>query len=241
MLRLEAWVEVWRARAEDFRSGGDKSEIYLRCVEAALADSDTARLFGKRDGVDRDAVRQRMRTVTYRRYATLPCPSPALDEAVVKLHEIQGKRDRVAGETHWNWGCVCFLIALGALLLLIFGGPLALLTALVLAATVMLFRRGSQMWSNLIPCLVAGELGFSWLMQRIVVGMRAAEWGETLQRDGTEPVVADLVRHMLGDDPDSLFIPDRFEWGLRAPREALFVIENGSRRQLERKDRKSVV
>ncbi|MFJ9041912.1 hypothetical protein ACIRF8_35850 [Streptomyces sp. NPDC102406] len=48
-------------------------------------------------------------------------------------------------------------------------------------------------------------------------------------------MVADLVRHMLGDDPDSLFIPDDYEWGLRAPRAPGFIIENGARRQLERK------
>lgn len=59
--------------------------------------------------------------------------------------------------------------------------------------------------------------------------------GRKLQREGTGPVVAQLVRHMLGDDPGSLFIPDDYEWGLRALRAPGHVVENGARRQLERK------
>jgi hypothetical protein len=38
-----------------------------------------------------------------------------------------------------------------------------------------------------------------------------------------------------GGDPDSLFIPDDYEWGLRAPRAPGYVVENAARRQLERK------
>ncbi|WP_406416415.1 hypothetical protein [Streptomyces sp. NBC_00842] len=144
---------------------------------------------------------------------------------------------RAARETDWNWRGICFLTVLGALSVLIFGGALALLGAVLVAAAVVfiLFWRGSQAGSNLVLCLVAGRLRISWLVQRIKVGVWAAQWGEVLQNNGTGPVVAQLVRHMLGDDPDSLFIPDHFEWGLRAPREPLFVVENGARRQLERK------
>lgn len=237
MLAVEAWLEVWAARAKDFLSGGEKSEIYLRCVRASLGDPETERLLGKRDGVSGDAVLERMRTATYHRYATLPCPSTALDEAVAKQGEVQRRHERAARETDWNWGGVCFLAALAALLVLTFGGLLALLAAGLVSAAVVsiLFWRGSQAGANLVLCLVAGGLRTSWLVQRIKIGARAAQWGEALQNEGTGPVVAQLVRHMLGDDPDSLFIPDHFEWGLRAPRESLFFVENGARRQLERK------
>ncbi|KUJ33568.1 hypothetical protein ADL25_44635 [Streptomyces sp. NRRL F-5122] len=237
MLRLQAWVELWGARVLDFLSGGDKDDIYHRCVLAALDDPETARLLDKREGVTRDAVLERMRTVTSHHYATIRCPSLPFDEAVEKLDEARNKHERAARETQWNWRVVCFLIAVGALAVLIFGGMFALLVAVLAAAAVMftLFWRGSRAWFNLRQCLVAAGLGVAWLVQRFEVGVCAARWGEDLQERGTGPVVADLVRHMLGDDPDSLFIPDDYEWGLRAPRAPGYVVENGARRQLERK------
>jgi Cdc6-like AAA superfamily ATPase len=237
MLPLQDWLELWRAKAEDFLSGGDKPEIYYRCVRAALADPETERLLGKRDGVTWDAVFERMRLSRYHRYATIRCPSPALDEAVEKLDEIFEKHERAAGETAWNWRVVCSLIVIGATAVLIFGGLLALLVAVLTAGGVMftLSWRGSAAWSNLRQCLVAAALGISWLVQRFEVGACAARWGEQLQERGTGPIVADLVRHMLGDDPDSLFIPEDYDWGLRAPRAPGYVVENGARRQLERK------
>ncbi|MEU4490133.1 hypothetical protein AB0H94_35575 [Streptomyces purpurascens] len=237
MLALRAWLDVWGPKALDFRSGGDKTEIYDRCVRAALEDPETARLLGKRQGVTWDSVYERMRIGAYRHYATIGCPSTALDEAVEKLDEVQDEHERAARETEWNWRVVCSLIVLGALAVLVFGSLFALLVTVVVAAALVftLFWRGSAAWFNLKQCLVAGRLGISWSVQRFEVGVCAARWGEELQTEGTGPVVARLVRHMLGDDPDSLFIPDDYEWGLRAPREPGFVIENGARRQLERK------
>ncbi|MGW7260495.1 hypothetical protein [Streptomyces sp. NPDC054834] len=237
MLPLQDWLEAWGAKAEDFLSGGDKTKIYHRCVRAALADPETERLFGKRDGVTREAVFERMRTATYHRYATIQCPSPALDEAVEKLDEIFDEHERAAREGEWNWRVVCSLLGLGAIAVLIFGGLLALLIAVLTAVAVMftLFWRGSAAWYNLRQCLAAAGLRISWLVQRFEVGVCAARWGEELQDQGTGPVVADLVRHMLGDDPDSLFIPEDYDWGLRAPRAPGYVVENGARRQLERK------
>ncbi|WP_328786098.1 hypothetical protein OHT68_49080 (plasmid) [Streptomyces canus] len=156
---------------------------------------------------------------------------------MAKQGEIQRRHERAARETDWNWGGICFLIVLAALSILSFSGLLALLVAGLVAAAVVfaLLWRGSHAGANLVGCLIAGGLRISWLVQRIEVGVRAAQWGDDLQNKGTRPVVAQLVRHMLGDDPDSLFIPDHFEWGLRAPREPLFFVENGARRQLERK------
>ena len=62
MLRLQAWLELWAARAFDFVDGVDKPAIYQRCVLAAVDAPETKRLLGKRAGVDRDAVVERMMT-----------------------------------------------------------------------------------------------------------------------------------------------------------------------------------
>ncbi|MEU2800917.1 hypothetical protein [Streptomyces sp. NPDC007117] len=238
MLRLQAWLELWAARAFDFVDGADKPAIYQRCVLAAVDAPETKRLLGKRAGVDRDAVVERMMTTRYHRYTTLRCPSSLLDRAIEDLAEARDKHERAARATPWNWRVVCSLVAASSLALLVFSGLLALLIAVVVAAVIMVtlfIWRGSRLWSNLRQCLIAAGLKGAWLVQRIEVGACAARWGEELQETGAGPVVADLVRHMLGDDPDSLFIPDDYEWGLRAPRAPGFIIENGARRQLERK------
>ncbi|MET7988517.1 hypothetical protein [Streptomyces sp. NPDC005281] len=237
MLRFRAWFELWGARAFDFLSGEDKTEIYRRCVLAALDEPETEKLLGKREGVDHAAVMEHMRTVRYHRYVTIRCPSLPLDRAIAELDEAQDRYERAVDATQWDWRVVCSLIAGGALTLLIFGGPLVLLVAALIAAATMvtLVWRGSTAWSNLKRCLIAAGLEVGWLIQRVEVGTCAVRWGEDLQENGTGPVVADLVRHMLGDDPDSLFIPDDYEWGLRAPRAPGYIVENGARRQLERK------
>ncbi|XVV39734.1 hypothetical protein ACQPXT_40720 (plasmid) [Streptomyces sp. CA-100214] len=238
MPHLRAWLELWAARAFDFVDGADKSAIYQRAVLAAVDAPETERLLGKRAGVDRDAVVERMTTTRYHRYTTLRCPSSLLDRAIEDLAEVRDRHERAARGTQWDWRVVCSLVAAVSLALLIFSGPLALLIAVVVAAVTMVtlfIWRGSRLWANLTQCLIAAGLKGAWLLQRIEVGACAARWGEELQETGTGPVVADLVRHMLGDDPDSLFIPDDYEWGLRAPRAPGFVIENAARRQLERK------
>ncbi|WNO70149.1 hypothetical protein [Streptomyces sp. AM8-1-1] len=237
MLPLQDRLEPWGAKAEDFLSGSDKIGIYRRCVRTALADPETQRLLGKRDGVTREAVFERMSTPRYHRYATIRCPSTDLDEAVEKLDELFENHERAASRTEWNWRVVCSLTAGGAIAVLYFGGLIALVAAALTMAVVMfaLFWRGSSVWFNFGHCLVAAGLGFSWLVQRFEVGVCAARWGEELQDAGTSPVVTDLVRHMLGDDPDSLFVPEDYDWGLRAPRAPGYIVENGARRQLERK------
>ncbi|MGW6016064.1 hypothetical protein [Streptomyces sp. NPDC055210] len=236
MTPLWTVVDVWRAKAENFWSGGDKTEIYHRCVWAAINDPETARLLEKRDGVTRDAVFEQMRTSSYHRFAVLRCPSTALDTAVDELDAAQEKHESAAGETEWDWRIACALIAASLTVVLMFGGPL-ILAAVGLATTVALFCLfwcGSMVWFNLRWSLAAAGLGVSWLIRRAAVGREAAEWGEVLQERGTGPVVAQLVQHMLGDDPESLFIPDRHE-GLSAPRDPGYVVENGAARQLQRK------
>ncbi|MFJ8982925.1 hypothetical protein [Streptomyces sp. NPDC102282] len=204
---------------------------------AALNAPETERLLDVRDGVDRGAVLRHMGTVRYRRYTTIRCPSPAFDRAIEALDQAREKHERAARVAQWDWRVACSLILFGVLALLIFGGPFVLLLAVLAAAVTMvtLSWRGSSAWTDLRQCLIAAGLGAGWLVQRVEVGACAARWGEDLQEEGTKPVVADLVRHLLGDDPDSLFIPDDYEWGLRAPRAPGYIVENVARRQLEGK------
>ncbi|WP_409239418.1 hypothetical protein [Streptomyces sp. PA5.6] len=237
MLPLQDRLEMWAAQTEDFIDGGDKDLIYGRCVKASLERPETARLLGKRAGVDGESVYLQMQLPRQRCYAMSRCPSSRLDAAVDKLQEIHDKHTTADRRTDWNWRALCFLITLPALVILLFGGMTALLIALPIATIVMavLCARDSPTGTNLRYALAAVGLEISWLVQRVEVGVCAMHWGQELQANGTGPVVDELVRHMLGEDPDSLFIPEGYELGMRAPRSPGFVVENAARRQLERK------
>ncbi|MEV4039917.1 hypothetical protein [Streptomyces umbrinus] len=237
MLPLRTRLDDWAAKAKAFSSGSDTYRIYCRCVQAALDEPETKRLLEKRDGVTWNTVFDQMLTAKYYRYATIRCPSTALDEAVDKWHEAQEKFEEAADETQWPWLVVCSSIVLGSVVVFLLGGLLTLLAAVVAAVAVVftLSWRDSAAGFNVAMSLLAAGRGVACLVLRFEVGVCAVRWGEDLEDNGTGPVVADLVRHMLGDDPDSLFIPDNFDWGLRAPRAPGFIVENGARRQLERK------
>ncbi|MFD6294079.1 hypothetical protein ACFWFU_04560 [Streptomyces sp. NPDC060235] len=178
-----------------------------------------------------------MQDEQYYAYATSSVSSRALDKSATYLQELRRRQAAAASATAWNWRATCFTGVTGGVLLLILAGQLALFVVLLaaIAVVVPLALRGGQTARNLLFSLAAGALWVPWVPQRIRVGVFAAKWGARLESNGTHPVVTELVRHMLGDDPDSLFIPDRFEWGLGAPRDSVFFVENGARRQLERK------
>lgn len=144
---------------------------------------------------------------------------------------------RAVDEAEWDWRPVCLLPAAGLLLLFLIWGPLIPLVLLVCAAGILtwLHVRGSTVWSNLRPCLRAAASKFRWLVHRVNGGMRALEWAETLQREGTGPAAVAVIREMLGEDPDSLLVRDGHEDGLRSPRAAHYVVENAALLQLKRK------
>src|SRR4051794_16735435 len=104
MLSLQARLEAWASRAEDFLSC-DKDEVYNRCIHAALDDPKTKRLLGKRDGVTQETVLDFMTSSSYVRFTTAQCPArtlTALDAAAEKLDEVLEKHERAARETEWN-------------------------------------------------------------------------------------------------------------------------------------------
>ncbi|NYI05540.1 hypothetical protein [Allostreptomyces psammosilenae] len=231
-------LEDWWAKTGNFL-WPDKDEIYKRCVKAALDEPKTARLLGKRPGVTSVTVRAQMQRASYVQFTTSLCEGEtqtAFDRACANLVEIQDLHQRAASDTQWNWWVTCLLVVVVSLVVLAAGGLLALAVAVLAVAAVLfaLFWVGTVVWYNLRQSLVAGAWGFAWLAQRVVVGIHAVRWSETLRKQGTGPVVAQLVRHMLGEDPDSLFIPGSYD-GLRAPRAPGYVIVNGAARKLQRK------
>ncbi|RSO09254.1 hypothetical protein DMH18_17570 [Streptomyces sp. WAC 06783] len=239
-LWVEEWLEARRAPIEDFFTADDAEGIYQRCVLTAVDDPKIARLLDKRPGVTRDAVLDRMRAERYADAATGRCQGAVrtrYDHACMRLAEIKEMHRRAAAATVWSWWKVCLALAGAGLFILWAGGLLALLVAVVVAVVIVLLLSlfvDLWVWDNLRQCLLSARWGAAWVTQRIETGSRAVHWGELLQEQGVEPVVAQLVRHMLGDDPDSVFIPDDYA-GLRAPRAPDEIVENEAFRQMSRK------
>ncbi|MFD7507831.1 hypothetical protein ACFV5N_00585 [Streptomyces sp. NPDC059853] len=81
--------------------------------------------------------------------------------------------------------------------------------------------------------LWAGITGVLWLGSRIRLGAEAVLLGRKLQC-GIEPVVWSMTRSLLGDDPDSLLLPDNFD-GLRSPQGRDYIVDSKPMKSLNRK------
>ncbi|WP_234024715.1 hypothetical protein [Streptomyces baarnensis] len=238
MLLLPEWTDEWDARAHDFVQP-DEGAIYERCVRTVLADREMVRLLGKRPGADRPQVRFQLRVPTYRQFAVARCPASqkrVFDKAWEDLAATRDKHETAAAATTWSWWAVSLLLVVGVLATLWTFGflILVLLWFVTPLALLLLAPRAAPWFRNLRYCLLATGHGLAWVLQRIELGLHAARWGQTLQEEGVRPVVAQLINHMLGDDPDSLFIPDGHD-GLRTPRAQYYMVETAAAYQLKRK------
>ncbi|MFF9569937.1 P-loop NTPase fold protein [Streptomyces sp. NPDC014685] len=217
-----------------------RDEVYERCVYAALDDPSRARKLGKRPGTSRHDVFREMHNSMYRNAACTQADGAertAYDKALVSLERARAKQQAAADEAEWNWKVVCALLLAASLIVLITGGFLALLIALLSAAllTFILFWNGTTVWFNLRYCLLAAALGMSCVAARIELGYRAVAWGVTLHDDGIVPVMDGMIRHLMGEDPDSLFVPQGTSKGLRTPRAPGFAVPTEAMEQLQRK------
>lgn len=218
----------------------NRDEVYERCVDAALDDPSRARKLGKRPGTSRHVVFREMHNAMYRTAAYAQANGAeraAYDKALVDLERARARQQAAADEAEWNWKIVCALLSAVGLIVLIISGFLALLIALLSAAllTFILFWSGTAVWFNLRYCLLAAAFGISCAAARVELGYRAVAWGATLHDDGIVPVMDGMIRHLMGEDPDSLFVPQGTSKGLRAPRAPGFAVPTEAMEQLQRK------
>ncbi|WP_329115934.1 hypothetical protein [Streptomyces sp. NBC_01353] len=120
--------------------------------------------------------------------------------------------------------------------MLYLGGLLAVFVGAAASAAVLgvLAWRGQNTWLSLMRSLLAGWQYALLARSRVRLGVAAARWGEELQDRGTKPVAARLIQALLGEDPDSLLLPENFD-GLRSPRDRGFIVESTPARLLQRK------
>ncbi|WP_413810846.1 P-loop NTPase fold protein [Streptomyces sp. OE57] len=218
----------------------NRDDVYEQCVWAALDEPPRARKLGKRPGTSRRDVFDEMHRSMYRNAAYTQADGPeraAYDKAVVDLERARAKQQAAADEPEWNWKVVCVLLSAAGLTVLITGGLMALLVALFSTALLIfiLFWRGTAVWFNLRYCLLAAVLSISCAAARAELSYRAVVWGVVLFDKGIVPVMDGMIRHLMGEDPDSLFVPQGTSKGLRAPRAPGFVVQTEAMEQLHRK------
>ncbi|MFJ5219919.1 P-loop NTPase fold protein [Streptomyces sp. NPDC088354] len=217
-----------------------RDDVYEWCVDAALDESSRARKMGKRPGTSRLDVRREMHRPIYRTATYTHADGPErneYDKSISNLERARTKQQAAAEESEWNWKIACSLLVAASLILLIVGGLMTLMVAVFSAALLVfiLFWCGTSVWFNLRYCLIAAMLGFSCAAGRVELGYRAVRWGVVLLDAGIVPVMDGMIRHLMGEDPDSLFIPQGTSKGLRAPRAPGFVVQTEAMQQLQRK------
>ncbi|MFD8992718.1 hypothetical protein ACFVZ4_32320 [Streptomyces goshikiensis] len=154
------------------------------------------------------------------------------EQARTRLLETDRRYREATEQTSWNWkaatGLTAFLLWVA---LMLFGSVVIGIFLMTLVAS--RIRTTIPLVVNFQHCFDAVRYKCLWLVHRFNLGVRAAEWGEALASEGARDAARRLVRVRLGDDPDSLFIPDSDDLlGLRDPKA---VIETEARRQLDRK------
>ncbi|MFH9266970.1 hypothetical protein ACH4KN_22380 [Streptomyces sp. NPDC017546] len=83
-------------------------------------------------------------------------------------------------------------------------------------------------------CLQVALLAVRATVLRFRYAIKLADWGRELREYGMAPVVDRSIRTLLGEDPDSVLVPESYD-GLRSPRERGYVVESAAELLLKRK------
>lgn len=226
----------WQMRLRNFISA-DAAAVFERSVDACLNDPDVRRLLNKRPGVTVALVRSQLLTPGTIQYLNARCRSSqhSLLLASQRYVALLGLRNEARTVAGWHWWLVC----VGAIVAGVWVGrwdPFIFLGAVTAFSLLFLFPawRRSIVWHQICICFRAGWLSLDLAVYRVRLGVKAVVWGEELRHRGTKPLAMRLLRNMMGDDPDSVLVPESYE-GLRSPRGRGFVVDNEPARLLQRK------
>ncbi|WDV55084.1 hypothetical protein PV963_34390 [Streptomyces coeruleorubidus] len=209
---------------------------YEKTVDACLREPAVARRLGKRPQATPENVRTHMLSEANVQRALDPCRG-SLHRFRAALRKYEATRTRVdylhdplAPET-----ITLILLSLGFLVALAVAP-----WTLVAVAALLTGGAGLAVWRNhLWRMHVRHNLRERAL--RLVLFVREQQmdsaersWRRDLQVNGLGPLMSQVVEALLGDDHDSLLLPDGYE-GLRSPRNRQYVIGNEASRRLSRK------
>ncbi|CAM5742023.1 hypothetical protein SHIRM173S_05362 [Streptomyces hirsutus] len=172
------WKERW-AFVQDFVVA-DLHEVYRHGVRAGLSDPNTARLLGRRDGVDAGLVQLRMLFPENEQQVRAASARELVNasRAWSTLGELRRKQREAAEATAWNWWAVRLTAAAAGFTVLAVWGQ-------VVGASYWLARRSSASHSADVrrrcgstrQCFRAGWLALGALGLRCQFGFLTALWG----------------------------------------------------------------
>ncbi|MGW2490312.1 hypothetical protein ACWCV9_24315 [Streptomyces sp. NPDC001606] len=215
---------------------GQEAAAYEAVVDLCLREPAIARRLGKRPQATAENVRANMLTEANVRRAVRPCleHQQRFRAALRRYEDARDRRDYLhdppAPETFVLLGLTaCLLLAL-----LLAPWTMVAGAAAVLAAAGYAVRRDPR-WRMRVRHN-AGEALLSAVVPvyERLADSRGQTWRRELQAKGVGPLMARVVEALLGEDSDSLLLPDGYE-GLRSPRNRQYVIENEAARRLTRK------
>ncbi|MFJ8080115.1 hypothetical protein ACIQ6Y_05730 [Streptomyces sp. NPDC096205] len=209
---------------------------YAAVVDICLAEPAVARRLGKRPQATAENVRAAMLTEANVRRALQPC-----EESRRRFQGLLGRFEATRLRGEYVHDPVAPATVVLCLLGVFFLGALAVaswtvvgLAALPPALAALVVHR-NPLWRmrvrhNLSEAALAAVL---WIRGERA-GSAERRWRRDLQLHGVGPLMERVVEALLGDDVDSLLLPDSYD-GLRSPRNRQYVIGNEAARQLARK------
>lgn len=220
--------------------GTDAEGIYRRSIWAYLEEPRVKRRLQACEGVGEKDVFDAMNSTASRSKVIEFCDLTHRNylASVANLESAEEKVGRAVSEVTWDRrAAACCVTMCIALLLSISGVPLVpgvaiMLGAVLCALLAVLGRRTSayqlRLW--LWTALLFGR----WLALRAVAKLDGRAWYRELKSKAVSPVIDEVIDQFLGEDRDSLLLPDRHD-GLRSPRDPEFQVANGAARSLVRK------
>ncbi|QTE01509.1 hypothetical protein [Streptomyces cyanogenus] len=215
---------------------GREATAYDAVLDACLAERGIARRLGMRPQATAENVRATMLTEANVGRALEPCRAhQERFRAALRRYEsirtrIDYLHDPVAPETVF-----LSLLSLGFLLVLAVA-PWTVVAVVAIPPVVAGFAvRLNPVWRMHVRHN-AGELALTSIrpVYEALADSRERAWRRELQANGAGPLMGRVVEALLGEDRDSLLLPDSYE-GLRSPRNRQYVIGNEASQRLSRK------
>lgn len=138
----------------------------------------------------------------------------------------------------WDWRAASFCAAALLSLISAIGGAPFLYTFLILlvlsAGALVVALRDSNSCDQLWRWARMFLHGLEFLVMWPVVWVFGRLWARQLTSEGTGPVMVRVIEELMGEDHDSLLLPESFD-GLRTRGGPEYLVDNSAAKQLKRK------
>ncbi|WP_053200282.1 P-loop NTPase fold protein [Streptomyces viridochromogenes] len=218
----------------------EEAEIYRESIHACLAEPRILRRLEARPEVTLSAVLDAMNRTNNVNAALRSCRDAYYAYRVVYDKMVHGGERffDLLDDWEWDWRTFSFYGAALLTLILWFGGAPFLYTLLLLlvwcVGTLVLALRDSSSRGQLRRWARMSFHGLQFLVMWPVVWVFGRLWASQLTSEGTGPVMVRVIEELLGEDHDSLLLPDSYD-GLRTRGGPEHLVKNSATQQLKRK------